>query len=246
MIGWRARLGILVPPGNPTVEPEMIAMAPAGCSLHFTRMHATGTTGSLSGQEERNREQVASLDAATGLLAMVRPQVVALAHTSTSYTLGRDGEAALIAALEARHRLRFVTAFGAVIAGLAALGVRRIAFGTPYAMDTTLRGKAHLEAHGIEVVRFGVLPGVVNIYDETAERAYQLGRQVDHVEAEAVFLSGVGMPTVATLAALETDLGKPVISAASAMMWHALRTAGVHAPVPGYGRLLGGVGERGA
>ena len=31
------RLGFLLPPGNPTIEPEMIALAPAGVSLHTTR-----------------------------------------------------------------------------------------------------------------------------------------------------------------------------------------------------------------
>jgi maleate isomerase len=46
------------------------------------------------------------------------------------------------------------------------------------------------------------------------------------------------MPTIATLATLEQDLGKPVISAASAMMWQALQLAGVRDGVPGYGRLL--------
>ena len=238
MIGWRGRLGFLVPPGNPTVEPEMMALLPPGCSLHFTRLHATGAAGSLVGQEERNRQMLDGLDHAIDLLAMIRPAVVVLAHTATSYTLGREAEAALVARIEARHNLRFTTAFGSVVAALSALGVRRIAFGTPYAMETTLRGKAHLEAHGLEVVHFGVLPGVTNIYDETAERAYKLGCQVDHADAEAVFLSGVGMPTLATLADLEADLGKPVISAASAMMWHALRTAGVRAAVPGYGSLL--------
>jgi maleate cis-trans isomerase len=40
------------------------------------------------------------------------------------------------------------------------------------------------------------------------------------------------------LQALEDDLGKPVISAASAMMWHALRVAGVRSPLQGYGRLF--------
>jgi maleate cis-trans isomerase len=39
---------------------------------------------------------------------------------------------------------------------------------------------------------------------------------------------------------LEEDTGKPVISAASAMMWHALRTAGVRCRIEGYGRLLEG------
>jgi maleate cis-trans isomerase len=88
------------------------------------------------------------------------------------------------------------------------------------------------------VVKYGRLAGVRNIYEETAERAYSLGRQVDHPEAQAVFLSGTGMPTVQAIAPLEADLGKPVISAASAMMWHALRTAGVRAAVQGFGVLL--------
>lgn len=240
MIGWRARLGFLVPPGNPTVEPEMAALAPPGCSVHFTRMTATGATGSLAGQEGRNRQMLAGMDTDVALLAMVRPAVVALAHTASSVTLGQVGEAALVERMQARHLCRFITAFGSVLAALQALGVRRIAYGTPYAMETTLRGKAHLEAHGIAVPSFGVLPGVANIYDETEERAYSLGRQVDHADAEAVFLSGVGMPTIGAIAALEADLGKPVISAASAMMWHALRSAGVRAGIIGYGRLLEG------
>jgi maleate cis-trans isomerase len=55
MMGWRARIGFLVPPGNPTVEPEMVELAPAGVSVHFTRMSASGAAGTHVGQEERNR-----------------------------------------------------------------------------------------------------------------------------------------------------------------------------------------------
>jgi maleate isomerase len=88
------------------------------------------------------------------------------------------------------------------------------------------------------VVRADNLKNVTNIYDETAERAYRLGRSVDIPEAEAVFLSGTGMPTVPALEMLEADLGKPVISSNSAMMWHALRLCGVRQPIAGYGRLL--------
>ena len=92
--------------------------------------------------------------------------------------------------------------------------------------------------HGFTVVQGQNLAGVTNIYDETAERAYRLARSIDTPEAQAVFLTGTGMPTLPVLDMLEADLGKPVISSASAMMWHALRRCGVRQPIAGYGRLL--------
>jgi maleate isomerase len=238
MIGWRARLGFLLPPGNPTVEPEMIALAPEGVSVHFHRMAAYGAAGSHEGQDERTRTMIDNIDGSIELLASVEPDVIVMAHTATSYYLGRKGEADLLARLEKSTGKRVITAFGSVLRSLERLNVRRLALGTPYSTQTTLQGKAHLEAHGLEVVNFANLQGVTNIYDETAERAYGLARLVDREDAEAVFLSGTGMPTLPVLELLEQDLGKPVISSASAMMWHALRLAGVRQPVSGYGRLL--------
>jgi maleate isomerase len=238
MIGWRGRLGFLLPPGNPTIEPEMIALAPQGVSLHFHRMTARGGAGSLEGQDERNRVMVDNIDSSIELLAMVKPDVIVLAHTATSYYLGREGEAELLARLERSTGRRVITAFGSVVRALERLNVRRVALGAPYSPQTTLQSKAHLEAHGLQVVNFANLKGVTNIYDETAERAYGLARMVDREDAEAVFLSGTGMPTLPVLELLELDLQKPVISSASAMMWHALRLAGVGQPIPGYGRLL--------
>lgn len=242
MTGWRARIGFLVPPGNPTVEPEMIELAPPGVSVHFTRLSASGPAGTHAGQDERNREQIASLDEATRLMAMVAPQAIVLAHTATSYTLGHVAEAALVARLEAASGTRFVTAFGGVVEALRRLDVKRIAYATPYDQALTERGRAHLTAHGFDVVGMARLEGVRNIYEETAARAYAVGRQADRPEAEAVFLSGTGMPTLAIIQALEDDLGKPVVSAASAMMWSALRAAGVSVQRAGYGRLFARTG----
>ena len=238
MIGWRARLGFLVPPGNPTVETEMIAMAPQGVSLHFHRMVAHGTPGSLVGQSERNRSMVDNIDSGIDLLAMVKPDVIVVAHTATSYHLGRRGEAELLDRLQRATGRRVVTAFGSVVRALERLEIRKLALGTPYSAEVTSQGKAHLEVHGLEIAKFANLSGIENIYDTTAEHAYRLARMVDTADAEAVFLSGTGMPTVTVLEALEQDLGKPVLSSASAMMWHALRLAGVGQAIAGYGRLL--------
>jgi maleate isomerase len=240
MKGWRARIGFLVPPGNPTVEPEMMQLAPEGVSLHFTRMTAEGPAGTHTGQEERNRSQVTSVPDCVKLLAMVSPRVIVMAHTATSYTLGQGLEATLVERMEALSGARFITAFGSVLAAMAHLGARRVAYATPYSAEMTARGKQHMESCGLDVVSSGHLANVRNIYEETCERAYTIGREVDHPEADVIFLSGVGMPTLDALQALEDDTGKPVISAASAMMWHALRAAGVGCSIKGYGRLLEG------
>ena len=201
-------------------------------------MIAGGEPGSHQGQEERNRTQIEHMEACARLLALVKPAVIVMAHTATSYTLGREGEAALVAKIERATGIAFITAFAAVLEALEHLEVRRVALATPYARETTLRGKAHLEAHGIDVVSWGNLEDVKNIYDETPSRAYELARRVDVPEAQAVFMSGLGMPTVDVLARLERDLGKPAVSSCSAMMWKALRVAGVKASVKGFGRLL--------
>jgi maleate isomerase len=233
------RLGFLVPPGNPTTEPEVIALAPPGITVHFHRMYvAGGVPGAHEGQEARNRQQIEHMDESVRLLALVKPAVIVLAHTATSYTLGREGEAAMKARIERASGIPFVTAFGSVLAALEALGAKRIALGAPYARELMLKGKAHLEAHGLEVVSAGNLEGVKNIYDETPERARALARQVDSRDAQAVFLSGLGLPTVSVLEELERELGKPVISSCSAMVWNALRAAGVKASIPGHGTLL--------
>src|ERR1700693_2568613 len=117
MIGWRARLGLLVPPGNPTVEAEMMALAPAGVSLHFHRMAAGGgVPGALDNQDERTRTMIDGLDESVALLAMVQPGIIVVAHTATSYNLGRAREADLLARLSKASGTRIVTAFGSVVA----------------------------------------------------------------------------------------------------------------------------------
>jgi maleate cis-trans isomerase len=236
--GWRARLGFLIPPGTPTVEREMYKLAPEGVSVHFARMVARGPVGTLENLQQRAASQLEHMDETVELLARVEPDVIVLAHTATSYVLGKDGDARMAAHQKQRTGIPFISALGSAVAAFQALGVRRVAVGTPYDMALTLRGKAVLEEFGIEVVNAECLPDVKNIFEEPPRRVYGLIRGANRPDADAVFVSGVGLPTLSVLGAAETDLGKPVLSSACAMMWNALRTAGIRTPVPGYGRLL--------
>ena len=69
------RIGFLVLPGNPTVEIEMIALAPPNVSVHFTRLTAHGAVGAHEGLEERSRVQAAHMAETVALLGMVKPRV---------------------------------------------------------------------------------------------------------------------------------------------------------------------------
>src|SRR6266699_6023237 len=70
------RIGVLVPAGNPTVEPELYRMAPASVTLHFARLDGgEGTPGAHVGMERRLLVYLDSLPAVLPTLAAVQPAV---------------------------------------------------------------------------------------------------------------------------------------------------------------------------
>jgi maleate cis-trans isomerase len=240
MLGWRARIGVLVPPGNPTVEPEFYRMAPEGVTIHFARLQgfqSLSTPGATAGMEERTLAYLEELPAPAKALGSVDPSVVVLAHTASSYATGFDKEPQLIDRIASLTGTIALTAARAVLAALKHFGVKKLALGTPYPQAISIKGKAYWEAAGFDIVGYQCLADVQNIYAESEQRAYQLARQANTPDAEAVFLSGTGLPTIGVLEVLEQDLRKPVISSAQASLWRALRLAGVRQAVPGFGRL---------
>jgi maleate cis-trans isomerase len=241
MFGWRARIGVLVPPGNPTVEPELYMMAPPGVTVHCARLQgfqSASTPGAAAGMEARTLAYLDELADPAKALGSVHPSVVILAHTASSYATGFADEPQLMARIASLTGATAITAARAVLAALQHLGVKKLALGTPYPEAISAKGKVFWEAAGFDIVGYQRLADVHNIYAENEQRAYQLARQANTPDAEAVFLSGTGLPTVGVLETLEQDLRKPVISSNQASLWQALRLAGVRQAIPGFGQLL--------
>jgi maleate isomerase len=234
------RLGVLVPSGNPTVEPELYRMAPRTVTLHFARMASLGdgAPGAADGMEQRTLGYLDSVPAATRTLADVGLAALVLAHTGVSYLTGFAREAPLLERLNALAGAPATTAARAILDALAHLNVRRLALATPYPDVIAAAGRAYWEAAGLEIVRHHRLEGVTNIYEESSDRVLALGRAADAAAAEAVLISGTGLPTAEAVAPLERALGKPVVTSQSATLWWLLRTARVGKPVRDWGRLL--------
>jgi maleate isomerase len=58
-------------------------------------------------------------------------------------------------------------------------------------------------------------------------------------DAEAIVIGGNGFRSVGVIAALEEDLGRPLVTANQALFWASLRAAGADvSSITGYGRLF--------
>jgi maleate isomerase len=192
------------------------------------------------------------LDDATELLAALPMQAIVLAFTTTSYILGPDGEQELKVRLQERSKGIPVLLTGpAAVAALRALEARRIALIHPpwFADDEQQLGVQYFRKQGFDVVYanqmrlrgFSIakptdpLRKFTEVYPA---ELYEWARTQVPPEAEALLFSGNGFRAIGVIAALEEDLGRPVVTANQVAFWYALRQAGVHVAVNGYGRLF--------
>jgi maleate isomerase len=231
--GWRLRIGMLLPSSNRVAEPEIPAMLPDGVSLHTTRLKlAGGGREALLAMTEKVEEGAALLaDAGADLIAF---------HCTAVSTFDPSMEGNLKRRIEAVTKRPATATSEALVAAFRALGARRIVLVSPYARDVNEREVAFFAHHQIAVLReTGLDLSGGEAYAQIEPGAwYRLALANRHDEAEAYFLSCTTIRATPVIAALERDLGKPVVTSNQALAWHALRTGGVRDKMHGFGELF--------
>lgn len=234
-VAQRAAMGLIVLATDITLEHEWREMV---------RIPGVGThTSRLYNDAAINPETLAAMERdIAGATALLRPNeridVVAFGCTSGAMVIGEEQVFARIR--EQRPGVVCTSPITAARAALEALGAKRIALLTPYVESVNNWMCDYIEARGIEVPVFGSFNHeddneVARIDAASLTAAVeQLGAQ----DVDAVFVSCTSVRVAHLIAGLEAKLGKPVISSNQAMVWHALRLAGIRDALPGWGRLL--------
>jgi len=230
LLGGRAKLGVLVPTLNNTMEPELYKMAPEGVSVHFSK---------IKEDEEDLRRMAEEIPRTAAELADAEVNIIAFGCTVGSLIGGTGYDEQLIRKIEETAHIPAITTSTAVISALKELRARTLCVATAYEEELNRKVREFLEAHGLEVLGVkGLGCKGLEAAHISVKRVYELAKEVSDLEADALFISCTDLRTLDVLETLEFDLNKPVISSNQATMWLMLKKVGIEEPISGYGTLL--------
>lgn len=235
-LGARLRVGLIVLATDQTTEHEARrVLALPGVDLYESRIwnDANITVETLS-QMAADIEGTARL-----ILPDVRLDTMGFACTSGALVIGEEKVFELIRRV--RPGIPCSSPITGAIAGIKALGLKRVALLTPYVPAINELMRTYLEARGIAVPVVGSFSNpnddeVARISTaSTREAAIELGRS-KHVDG--VFVSCTSLRTIDIVREVEEATGKPMIASNPALSWHLLRLGKVEDKLPQWGRLF--------
>lgn len=221
--GAHGRVGVAVPQANPTVEPEVGAFLPSHTTVLASRL-----TSSQVEPKERYREYFTGLENTLATYDTLKLDVCGFAITASTYLIGREEED------DELNRLSDLKGYPVISAGLAieqalrALNVDKLAIGAPYPEWSVAMSRDYWIGRGFDVVN----TTRISIASEDTRAIYELRAQdalatlgsVDFSAADAILLTGTGMPSMTAIIALMKSTGKPVVSSNLCLTW-AMRLA---------------------
>ena len=220
--GW---IGVGTPQANPTVEAEFCRLLPNDVEMQVARLR-----GNAGSSEQRMVDYIETLPETLSTFDTLKPDVFGFANTGSSYLVGAAREAEICTAINAQFGYPMVTAAQAVLSAFAAIQASRIAILAPYPQPIIDAGVAFWEATGLKVVAVHRLDigstDTRNIYSLRSEDALRGLESLASHDADAIMLSGTGMPSLSVIRQAWPIYGKPILSSNYCLAWALLKAVG--------------------
>ena len=241
VLGWRAKIGIVMPSTNTSVQPECDDLRPAGVTNHIARI--TIQERPLSSDEaflEHVKAMSTGVAAAIEQVMTCQPDHVIMGVALEAFWGGVAQAETLRKTLEEQAGVGVTMGSDALRAALEAFGARRIAVLTPHQPKGDQVVGDYLREAGYDVVRLKGLkcasPRLIAHTPLADIRASYL--ELDGDDVDAIVQVGTNLAGMKVAAEAERWLGKPVLSMNALTYWRALRRLGVDDKISGCGRLL--------
>lgn len=229
--GSLATIGMAVPQANPTVEPEMSALMPDGVALLTTRLQ-----GSRENSKNRLVEYLDNFADSLQDFDTAPIDAVGYACTATSYLIGAQEEERRIGEFAARFGYPIVTSAQAIRAALAHLGARKIALFAPYPSWLVEASQTYWKNAGLTITDTKTVAldtsDTRHVYRVRTPMVLDGIAQLDWQGADAVVLTGTGVPTLRCIGEIARRSGKPVLTSNLCLAWSLLRTLGLTDSLP--------------
>jgi maleate isomerase len=238
------RIGVLTPHEVPGPEVEFAVMAPGHLATRVVRITgaagAGGGGGPVSPADLGPLATAPLLDRAAGQLLTDPVDVIGYASTTSAYTIGFEAETAMVSRLSRLAGRPVASTCASAVCALRVLEVERVAVvGAPwFAPGFNDLGAAYFAGQGFDVVS-SESAGLSHDPDavEPAAVCTWTARHIADA-AEAVFIGGNGFRAAGAIQALETAVGRPVLTANQVLLWQLLAHADARLEINGYGRLF--------
>lgn len=238
-IGHRARIGVIIPSTNTSVEYDCQRVIPRGVTWHFSRFMIEHADLSDDENFMRFLELLRqTIGASIESLMTCKPDHVMMGMSAETFWGGIKGNDGFVDRIHEMvgHDTGLTTGANAVIAALEALGVKgnenqNIAVVTPYQPVGDKNVRLFFEDSGYNV---GHVVGLCcdNAHDAIAlvpeHEVMDVVRRVDGDDIDAIIQVGTNLSTASYFPVIEKWLAKPVLSINVATAWHALRSCGVN------------------
>ncbi len=236
MLGHRARIGYCSPPFVTETFPfEFYMMVPDGVTLLITTLEIRTRT-----KEEVDASHQRSVMAAK-YMADAGADVVVLGGNPINQSLGMENIADVTNALAKEIGTKVITSTQAQMEALNLLGAKKVAQVFCYEDSQKERHLNSMRKMGFEVGAIRACGAAFHeIGQVDGQLALTLSREVmeECPDADTIHLGSAHWATAHALDQIEQELGVSVMTSQQAIVWKALRTAGITEPIEGFGRLL--------